>query len=33
MLNYGAKAQLQFNYKANEYELVDYGLDSYSPEA
>ncbi|MBK6090277.1 hypothetical protein [Ruminococcus difficilis] len=32
MLNYGAKAQLQFNYKANEYELVDYGLDSYSPE-
>ena len=33
MLNYGAKAQLQFNYKANEYELVDYGLDSYSPES
>lgn len=32
MLNYGAKAQLQFNYKANEYELVDYGLDSYTPE-
>lgn len=32
MLNYGSKAQLQFNYKANEYELVDYGLDSYSPE-
>ena len=27
MLNYGAKAQLQFNYKANEYELVKFSGD------
>ena len=31
MLNYGAKAQLQFGYKTSEYELVDYGLDAYTP--
>ncbi len=31
MLNYGAKAQLQFNYKTGDYDLVDYGLDSYTP--
>lgn len=31
LLNYGAKAQLQFGYKTSEYELVDYGLDTYTP--
>lgn len=31
MLNYGAKAQLQFGYNTSDYELVDYGLESYTP--
>ena len=31
LLNYGAKAQLQFGYKTGEYDLVDYGLDVYTP--
>ena len=30
MLNYGSKAQTHFNYKTE--NLVDYGLDSYTPE-
>lgn len=31
MLNYGSKSQLQFGYKSSDYELVDYGIDSYTP--